>query len=156
MLEREVKRYAAYFRGWCQTFGEHESIADHDNEIYWLLTESQAGFVLPKNYLRQLYRAVLLHEKAPPLTFRRYLVDVGEFNFSLTPKYEDLIHETINRILSGSDELHVYLTSHFMYGTNARIITLSAKKPLSIIYKEIGSMRIRLEQPAPPRRGRVR
>lgn len=145
MLEREVKRYAAYFRGWCQTFGEHESIADHDNEIYWLLTDSQAGFVLPKDYLRQLYKAVLLHDEAPPLTFGRFLVDVGDFNFSLTPEYEDQIRETINRILSGDGELHVYLTSHFMYGTNARIITLSTKKPLSIIYKEIGRMQIRLE-----------
>lgn len=145
MLEREVKRYAAYFRGWCQTFGEHESFADHDKEIYWLLTENQAGFVLPKTYLRQLYRAVLLHETAPPLTFHRELVQVGDFDFSLTPQREELIRETIGRLLSSSGDLHVYLTSHFMYGTNARIITLSAKKPLSIIYKDIGSMQIRLE-----------
>jgi hypothetical protein len=27
MLTRDVKRYAAYFWGWCQTFGEHESLA---------------------------------------------------------------------------------------------------------------------------------
>ena len=66
MLERDVKRYAAYFKGWCQTFGEHESLADHDNEIYWLLSDKQAGFVLPPDYLRQLYRAVLLHDAAPP------------------------------------------------------------------------------------------
>lgn len=145
MQEREVKRYAAYFRGWCQTFGEHDSFADHDKEIYWLLTESQAGFVLPKNYLRQLYRAVLLHQTAPLLTFQRDQVQVGDFSFSLTPKHEELIRETIGRLLSSDGGLHVYLTSHFMYGTNARIITLSAKKPLSIIYKDIGSMRIRLE-----------
>ena len=145
MLEREVKRYAAYFRGWCQTFGEHDSFADHDKEIYWLLTEQQAGFVLPGTYLRQLYRAVLLHETAPPLTFQSYQVQVGDFNFGLTPDREDLIRDTIGRLLSGSDELHVYLTSHFMYGTNARIITLSAKKPLSIIYKDIGRMKIRLD-----------
>lgn len=145
MLEREVKRYAAYFRGWCQTFGEHDSFADHDKEIYWLLTENQAGFVLPKAYLRQLYRAVLLHETAPPLTFQRDQVKVGDFDFGLTPKHEGLIRETIGRLLASDGDLHVYLTSHFMYGTNARIITLSAKKPLSIIYKGIGSMRIRLE-----------
>ena len=32
-----------------------------------------------------------------------------------------------------------------MYGTQARIITLSTKKPLAIIYKEIGTLRIRLD-----------
>jgi hypothetical protein len=146
MLERVVKRYAAYFRGWCQTFGEHDSVADHDNEIYWLLTETQAGFVLPPDYLKQLYRAVLLHRDAPPLTFQRFLVEVGEFQFSLTPGHEGLIRETIGQILSAEDELHVYLTSHLMYGTRARIITLSSQKPIPIIYKEIGSIPIRLEK----------
>ena len=145
MLERVVKRYAAYFRGWCQTFGEHDSFADHDNEIYWLLTANQAGFVLPPAHLKKLYKAVLLHRQAPPLRFRRYLVEVGDFSFSLTPRHEDLIRDAIGNMLSGNADLHVYLTSHLMYGTNARIITLSAKKPLSIIYKEIGSMPIRLE-----------
>jgi hypothetical protein len=145
MLERVVKRYAAYFRGWCQTFGEHDSLADHDNEIYWLLTGKQAGFVLPRDYQRQLYRAVLLHREAPPLTFHRYQVEVGEFSFSLTPEHEETIRETIREMLSCKEELHVYLTSHFMYGTHARIITLSAKRPLSIIYKEIGAMPIRLD-----------
>ncbi|MEE4218413.1 MAG: hypothetical protein V2I48_12440 [Xanthomonadales bacterium] len=145
MLEREVKRYAAYFRGWCQAFGEHDSFADHEKEIYWLLSKDQAGFVLPRVYLRRLYRAVLLHETAPPLTFRSDQVQVGDFSFSLTPNREALIRETIDRLLSSGGGLHVYLTSHFMYGTNARIITLSAKKPLSIIYKNIGNMKIRLE-----------
>jgi hypothetical protein len=36
------------------------------------------------------------------------------------------------------------LTSHFMYGTGTRILTVSNKKPLSIIYKEIGAMHIKL------------
>jgi hypothetical protein len=146
MLQRDVRRYAAYFRGWCQTFGEHESLADHENEIYWLLTEHQAGFVLPPSHLKQLYRAVLLHDVAPPLTFRRFLVEVGEFSFSLTPRHEDVIRATIGQILSNNGPLHVYLTSHLMYGTSARIITLSAKKPVPIIYKEIGRMSIRLDR----------
>ncbi|NNJ78791.1 MAG: hypothetical protein HKP19_05980 [Xanthomonadales bacterium] len=145
MLERDVKRYAAYFKGWCQTFGEHESLADHDNEIYWLLSDKQAGFVLPPDHLRQLYRAVLLHRDAPPLTFRHYMLEVGDFSFSLTPEHEDRIRKTIHEILSTENSLHVYVTSHFMSGTNARIITLSAKKPISIIYKEIGHIPIRLD-----------
>ena len=145
MLERVVRRYAAYFRGWCQAFGEHKSLADHDNDIYWLITERQAGFVLPPADLKQLYRAVLLHDIAPPLTFMRYQVEVGDFSFSMTPRYEDYIRDAIGRMLDGREDLHVFLTSHFMYGTNARIVTLSSKKPISIIYKEIGSMPIRLE-----------
>ena len=145
MLEQEVKRYAAYFRGWCQAFGEHESLADHDREVFWLVTEQAAGFVLPRDYQRQLYREVLLHRTAPPLTFHRDRVEVGGFQLDLARQYETRILESIDGLLSSDRGLHVYLTSHFMYGTNARIITLSVKKPLLIIYKEIGTLRIRLD-----------
>ena len=48
-------------------------------------------------------------------------------------------------MLEADTSLHVFLTSHFMYGTNARIMTLSTKKPISIIYKEIGGITIRLD-----------
>jgi hypothetical protein len=145
MLEREVKRYSAYFRGWCQTFGEHDSFADHDREIYWLLTDTQAGFALPPDRLKQLYRAVLLPKKSPPLTFRADRVEVGEFHFGLTPRHEEFIRDAIRGLLESHDALHVYLTSHFMYGTSARIMTLSTRKPINIIYKEIGGITIRLD-----------
>ena len=145
MHDRVVKRYAAYFRGWCQTFGEHESLADHDREIYWLVTGEQAGFVLPRPFLRKLYKEVLLHEEAPPLTFGHHQVEVGGFHFEMTQEYEQQIRNTVGSLLASGGNLHVYLTSHFMYGTHARIITLSARKPLAIIYKEIGDIRIRID-----------
>jgi hypothetical protein len=147
VLERTVKRYAAYFRGWCQTFGEHESLADHDREIYWLVSEGQAGFVLPRPGLKQLYREILLHESAPPLTFHDHLVEVGGFHFDLAAEYEKQILDSVGGLLQSGGPLHVYLTSHLMYGTNARIMTLSRKKPLAIIYKEIGTLRIGLDSP---------
>ena len=145
MLEREVKRYAAYFRGWCQAFGEHESLADHEREVFWLVSEQQAGFVLPHAYRRQLYREILLHDAAPPLTFHGDRVAVGDFQLELARKHETRILDSIGGLLASGKGLHVYLTSHFMYGTHARIITLSAKKPLLIIYKPIGALRIRVE-----------
>ena len=145
MLERTVKRYAAYFRGWCQAFGEHESLADHEREVFWLVTDEAAGFVLPTRYQRQLYREVLLHRTAPPLTFHSDRVEVGDFQLELARQHETRILDSIDGLLSANRGLHVYLTSHFMYGTNARIITLSRKKPLLIIYKEIGTLRIRLD-----------
>ena len=145
MLEREVKRYAAYVRGWCQAFGEHESLADHEREVFWLVSGDQAGFVLPHAYRRQLYREILLHEAAPPLSFNGARVAVGDFELELARQYESRILDTIGGLLDSGRGLHVYLTSHFMYGTHARIITLSVKKPLLIIYKPIGTLRIRLE-----------
>lgn len=156
MIERELKRYSAYFRGWCQAFGEHESLSDHDNDIHWLITEQQAGFVLPQPMTRQMYREVLLRETAPPLLFSPRGVAVGNFSLPLTREFETRILDAIESILGNGLEFHVYLTSHLLYGTNARIITMSARKPLGIIYKQIGTIRLRLDRSAPPRPGTAR
>lgn len=68
--EYELKRDAAYYRGWCQAFGENESLP--------------------------------------------------------------------------GDASHIFHTSHFMYATGTRILSLSSEKPWSIIYKEIGAIHIKL------------
>ena len=144
MLERETKRYSAYFRGWCQAFGEHESIPGEENDIHWLYTEHQAGFILPQPIIRRLYREVLSNRQPPPLTFGHDTFEIGSLKFALAKRQEKRILDIIENILTSSDDHHVYLTSHLMYGTQARIITLSTKKPLTIIYKEIGTLRIQL------------
>ena len=144
MLQREPKRYAAYFRGWCQAFGEHDSISSEKEGIHWLFTDRQVGFILPRPITRQLYREVLLHSEPPPLTFTRKRAEIGSLRFSLARRHEEQILVALHQIFMQSENLHVYLTSHLLYGTDARIITLSTKKPLAIIYKEIGTLRIRL------------
>jgi len=145
MLEREIKRYSAYFRGWCQTFGEHESIPGDTSGISWLLTDNQAGFILPRKLAKSLYREILLHPEAPTMRIKGNTVKIGSFNFTLEKSQEQRTLEVIENILEQGKEFHVFLTSHFMYGTDARIITLSNKKPLPIIYKEVGRMRIRVD-----------
>ena len=144
MLERELKRYSAYFRGWCQAFGEHESLPGEENGIHWLFAAHQAGFILPQKLTRKLYREVLLHREPPPMSFHRNTVEIGSLRFPLATRQERRILDVIESFLTGDQDSHVYLTSHLMYGTAARIITLSTRKPLSIIYKEIGTLRIRL------------
>lgn len=145
MLERELKRYSAYFKGWCQAFGEHESIPGNDGGISWLLAEHQAGFILPQALIKSLYREVLLPHRTPTLTFGRNCVEVGALQLALEQNHEKTALAAIEHILESGNEFHIYLTSHIMYGTSARIITLSIKKPISIIYKEIGTMHLRLD-----------
>jgi hypothetical protein len=144
MLERHLKRYAAYFRGWCQAFGEHEHIDGRESGVHWLLAENQLGLVLPKPMIKPLYREVLLHERAPALIFSAKRVEIGALRLRLDPEREHPALEAIADILRGRDEVHVYLTSHLLYGGGNRIITFSAKKPLIIIYKEIGTMPVQL------------
>jgi hypothetical protein len=145
MLERELKRHAAYFRGWCQAFGEHESIYQDDTGINWLTAEHQVGLVLPKPLIRSLYREVLLHEQVPTLTFHQQSVEIGSLDIPIGEKYQQQALSAMARVLDSSSEIHVFLTSHLLYGEGSKIITFSNKKPLAIIYKEIGTMRIRLE-----------
>jgi hypothetical protein len=143
MLERDLKRYAAYFRGWCQAFGEHESIYQDDTGISWLTASTQLGLVLPRPMIKQLYREVLLHEQAPTVKFRRKYIEIGSFEIPIGKKYQKLARKEIRSILKDGDEVHVFLTSHLLY-SGSRIITFSSKKPLAIIYKEIGTMKIRV------------
>jgi len=145
MLERELKRYAAYFRGWCQAFGEHESVYRDDTGINWLTAENQLGLVLPKPLIRSLYREVLLHEHVPVLTFHHESVEIGSLDIPIAKQYQRQALDAMGLILDSSAEVHVFVTSHLLYGEGSKIITFSSKKPLAIIYKEIGTMRIRLE-----------
>jgi len=144
MLQRELNRYAAYFRGWCQAFGEHDVIAGEEDGISWLLTDRQAGFVLPQALLKPLYREVLLHSEAPTLSISRDHVEIGSLNMALTRSNDHRVLNTIEQILETGNDYHLFLTSHLFYGTGARIITISSKKPVAIIYKQIGTMRIQL------------
>jgi hypothetical protein len=143
--ERRVRRYAAYFKGWCQAFGEHESFTDEASGISWLYNESQIGFILPATLTKALYREVLRGQECPVLVISGNSARVGDVSFVFPAGQENLIRSGIRKLLEASSDPCVFLTSHFMYGTRTRIMTLSDSRPLSIIYKAIGDMRIRLD-----------
>jgi hypothetical protein len=143
--EYELQRYAAYFRGWCQAFGEHDSIPNEDTGMCWLLSEHQAGFVLRPQLTRSLYREILRKNDTPVLELSRKGARIGAFHYPLSGVADEQGIAAIKRILENCSNSCLFMTSHFTYGTGTRILTLSNKKPLPIIYKEIGCMRIRLD-----------
>lgn len=141
----QVHRYAAYFKGWCQAFGEHESVVGEEDTISWLFGEDQVGLILPKGLNKNLYLEVLGKRSEPPtLNVSQDSVDVGEFHFGLSAEKDKPGLDALQQILESSNSLHLYLTNHFMYQQGTRIVTFSRKQPLSIIYKEIGPLHIRL------------
>ena len=145
--EYELKRYAAYYKGWCQTFGEHESILpeDEDAGISWLFGENQIGFIAPRKLTRLLLLEVLRKHETPTLTISRKRVRIGAIDYKFLKASDESALDAVKNLLEGGGDTHLFLTSHFMYGMGMRILTLSHKKPLPIIYKEIGTMRIRLK-----------
>ena len=144
MFDRQLKRYAAYFRGWCQAFGEHEGIQCEQSGIDWLLADHQVGLVLPQRYIKPLRREVLLHSNTPSLTFYDDHIQVGEIRVALEKKQEQKALEAMAAVLGSAEQVHLYLTSHLLYGGGNRNITFSSRKPLLIIYKEIGTRRVRM------------
>lgn len=146
MLERELTRYAAYFKGWCQAFGEHENVHSDASGIDWLLAERQVGLVLPRPMIRPLYREVLLHERPPAVAFHADCIEVGSLRIPLEEQVESAALDAIGELMAANGDIHLYLTSHLMYGGGNRIITFSGRKPLLIIYKEIGRMVLQLDR----------
>ncbi|HYQ70419.1 MAG TPA: hypothetical protein VET88_00675 [Gammaproteobacteria bacterium] len=145
LVQRIITRYAAYFRGWCQAFGEHESITGEENGVSWLLADQQIGFILPQQVTKPLNREMLWQNPTPTLVINSKHLEVGALRIPLTGWYDSRGLNALETLLRTGNEFHFFLTSHFMYGTGTRILTLSTRKPLAIIYKEIGTMYIRME-----------
>jgi hypothetical protein len=143
--EYELQRYAAFFRGWCQAFGEHKSIHSKDTGICWLFSEHQSGFILPPQLTRSLYREVLRKSGTPVLELSQKGGRIGNFRFPLAGEADQKGIAVIEETLENCSDACLFMTSHFTYGTGTRIFTLANKKPLSIIYKEIGRMLIRVD-----------
>jgi hypothetical protein len=145
MVERELIRYAAYFKGWCQAFGEHQGMRCTESGIDWLLADHQLGLVLPSDMVKSLHREVLLRRRTPSLIFRDECIEVGALRIPLERKREQKALDAVAEILASPEAVHLYLTSHLLYGGGNRIITFSNRKPLLIIYKVIGTMRVSME-----------
>jgi hypothetical protein len=143
--ECEIKRYGAYFKGWCQVFGEHESILVGEHENCWLIGENKVGLVLPKALLKQLNGEVLLHEQIPEITFSQQGVQIGSLHFPFKSELEKSVLGAIEQLIDFDTGLHLFLSSHLLYGNGRRIITVSNKRPQSIIYKEIGVIKLRMQ-----------
>lgn len=70
---------------------------------------------------------------------------IGAFHYALSGAADARGIAAIQTILESGGDSRLFMTPHFMYGRGARIITLANRKPLSIIYKEIRQMQIRLD-----------
>ena len=144
--EHQIRRYAAYLKGWCQAFGEHEGLFAEDESISWLYAVDQIGLILPEGLNKKLYREALGKVcKSPVLSINSDCVDIGKFhyNFSSPSDVEGL--SKLTKLLNTADEIHLYLTYHFMYKPGTRIITFSSNPPWGLIYKEIDPMQLQLD-----------
>jgi hypothetical protein len=166
---RLLRRHRAYFNGWAQAFGQHELLRDADQGLRWLLGETQLGLLLDpaiRARLRggdeQCLGGLLADELrspvaecAAPRSLRRLglavtppaLVDVGSETLRLgritLRRCPASVIGAVRRLLDQGTDLHLYETYHLMYPTGTRILTLSRRSPLGLIYRELAPALIR-------------
>lgn len=140
---RRIRRYAAYYRGWCQAFGEHEvgeELDEPSNGIQWLFAESRVGLILPEDIRKRFLKELVGRKEGEPvIAFSRASSEIT-LNRSVCPILNGNVEHGVARLLLLSQqhkEIHMFLTHHLCYAPGTRIITFSAAKPLVIMYKEI-------------------
>lgn len=142
----QMQRYAAYLKDWCQAFGEHEGLFGKDESISWLFAGEQIGLILPKGLNKKLHREVLGKKRHTPiLTIRPDCVCVGKFHYNFSSSTDMTGLSKLIKLLNTTENVHLYLTYHFMYPRGTRIITFSSNPPWGLIYKEIDPMQIQLD-----------
>jgi hypothetical protein len=143
--ERVIRRYAAYYSGWCVAFGEHDVDAAEERDVNWLFGERNVGVALAPNLKRRFERALLgRRDESPHVVLGRDFVRLNEDEYWVGEADAEA-YERFRGFFDCRDEIHMFLTSHFCYSPGTRIVTFSKKSPLVIIYKEISPMRITLE-----------
>lgn len=145
-FERIVHRYSAYYAGWCVAFGEHELSLDQERDIHWIFGEGKAGITLAPGLRRRFVRELLGHHgEVPQITLAEKSARINRMLYRLQHPTDLEGMRRLREFLQTSEDIHMFLTSHFCYPQGTRIITFSKKKPLIIMYKEIDPLRVRIE-----------
>ena len=141
-MEKTVRRYAAYFPRWCQAFGDH--LPDPGGEgraVEWLIGEDSVGvIVLPE--VRRLLMHELLGPERPELTIGEGSVQLNRHQFREVSVLGHAGYAALRELLLGGDEAHMFLTYHLIYPPGTRIITVSRKSPLPLLYKEMAPLQV--------------
>jgi hypothetical protein len=143
---RIIKRYSAYYQGWCLAFGEHSTDYAEGRDINWLFGEDKMGLILSKALRKQAQREFLGHQdKIPELVLSQDRVRMNNFTYPIDSGFDKSNVQRLIAFLLESHELHMFLCSHLYYPSRTRIITFAKKKPLIIMYKEMQPLKLIVE-----------
>jgi hypothetical protein len=126
-VEKIVRRYSAFIPRWCQAFGDHQPDPGGEGRaVEWLIGEDSVGEILAP-------KAVEIEFGPRSIRFNRH--DYEEASILRHAGYAAL-----RELLLGEAEVHMYLTYHLIYPPGTRIITLSRKAPLPLLYKKMAPL----------------
>jgi hypothetical protein len=141
-MEKIVHRYSAHFPRWCQAFGDH--VPDPGGEaraVEWLVGVDCVGvIVLPE--IRHRLTHELLGAKTPELEFCARSLRLNQRDYAEVTVIGHPGYAALRELLLGVDEAHMFLTYHLIYPPGTRIITVSRKPPLPLLYTEMAPLPI--------------
>jgi hypothetical protein len=142
---RQVRRYTAYFRGWATAFGSHEKQPDDEHALVWLFGEDQIGLILTPTVKRFLYPRLLgkHHTQVPTVALAPGLVRVEDLRLGFADPNHRALDAALD-LLRRDGDLHLYQTYHLIYSSGTRILTLSRRAPLPLVYHEILPLTVEL------------
>jgi len=145
-MEKAIRRYSAFIPRWCQAFGDHAPDPGGEGRaVEWLLGADSVGVVVLPDIRRFLTHELLgaqqpmleLGERSVTLNQRTY----AEMNILGHPGYAAL-----RELLLGAGDAHMFLSYHLIYPPGTRIITISRKPPLPLLYKEMAPLPITVRE----------
>lgn len=141
----KIHRYTAYFRGWATAFGDHEKDVDEVRGLTWLFGENQIGLILTPAVKRILYARLLGHrgEDAPVVKLGSTSLLIEDTEFVLGGG-DRRAYETSMEMLRHGEELHLFQTYHLIYASGTRILSLSRRPPLPLVYRVIAPLHVHL------------
>ncbi|MEW8505709.1 MAG: hypothetical protein AB2598_03330 [Candidatus Thiodiazotropha sp.] len=143
---RIIKRYNAYYRGWCLAFGEHTADYAEDREISWLFGKDRIGLILSSALRKQAQHELLgQHDKIPQLCLSNDSLGLNHYRHLLQGEIDTRNIQRLKEFLLQGQELHMFLCSHLFYPSRTRILTFATKKPLVIMYKEMQPLNLLID-----------
>ncbi len=146
-IQHDIRRYSAFFQGWAQAFGNHRGSYDDERDLNWLFGEddNQVGLIMSPRVKRRLFHEVLAnHRTKIRLTLGPDLIGVGRAVIPCSYRDKQAI-TALHKLLEGGADVHMFLAYHLFFPSGTRILTLSPKMPLPIIYKEIEPLTVILD-----------
>ena len=142
---RIIRRYNAYYRGWCLTFGEHTADYEDERDINWLYGEDRVGLILSPVLRKKAQREFLgQQEEMPELGLSERMVRVNKTVYDLKSDADRLNLRRLKEFLLGGEDMHMFLSNHLFY-PRTRIITFAREKPIIIMYKEMQPLKLVVE-----------
>ncbi|MES9970884.1 MAG: hypothetical protein ABW092_12695 [Candidatus Thiodiazotropha sp.] len=144
---RIVKRYNAYYRGWCLAFGEHSADYDEERDISWLFGADRIGLILSSELRKHAQHELLgHHDEIPQLLLTNHSVVLNNYEHQLEDDVDTKNILRLKAFLMQREEMHMFLCSHLFYPSRTRILTFATKKPLYIMYKEMQPLNLIVDQ----------